>query len=66
MTRSMNIVIGTEKMNKICLQCKMEFTQTLMKRQFCDEICKKGYKKKYFKKFFSFKPDNTLVTIRQK
>lgn len=54
------------KMNKKCLQCKIEFTTTLMKKQFCDIACKKGYQKQYFKKFFKIKPDNTLVTIRKK
>lgn len=37
-------------MIKKCLNCKIEFTPTLMKVRFCDIICEIGYKKKWLYK----------------
>ena len=37
-------------MNKKCPNCKIEFTQTFMKRQFCDYVCLKAHKKKWLNK----------------
>lgn len=34
-------------MNKRCLNCKIEYTPITIYSQFCDKICKKGYRKKW-------------------
>ena len=39
-------------MIKKCLNCKIEYSRTLIKRQFCDAVCVKAYKKKWLNSLY--------------
>jgi len=48
-----------ENMNKKCLNCKIEFTPNLLKRQCCDLICLKAYNKKWL---YKLKTNDVFIT----
>lgn len=39
-------------MNKKCLNCKIEYTSTMVKLQYCDYICKKARNKKWLNSLY--------------